>query len=76
MGTDIDGDGPLVAALAQPDERVATGCLGAEAAQGVARAGSLDLDDVGTELTEDRGTERTGEVRPQVEDPDAVEGLH
>ena len=73
---EVDGHGPLVAALAEPHQRVAAVGLGAEAAEVVAGARALDLDHVGAELTEHGGAERPGDVGAEVEDPDAVEGLH
>ena len=64
---EIDGHRALVAALAEPDKRVTTFGVGSEAAEVVARAGTLDLDDVGAELPQHGGTVGTGNVRAEVE---------
>ena len=73
---EVEGDRPLVAALAEPHQRVAAVGPGAEAAEVVPGARSLDLDDVGTELTEHRRAVRPGDVGAEVEHPDAVKCLH
>src|SRR2546425_163259 len=71
----VTRDGPLVARLDEPPVRAAGSTGGrAEAAEVVADAGLLDLDDVGAELAEERRADRRGEKRREVQHGDAVEG--
>ena len=68
----IDGDALLVAAEAVPPERDAV-LHAAPGAHGIARAGRLDLDDLGPEVAEDRAREGTGHELAQLEHADPVE---
>ena len=67
----IEGDRFLVARFGQPRERIAPLRRRAEAAEGIAAARLLHLDDLGAEFREHRGRDRRGDESRAVEDADA-----
>ena len=70
---EVQRDAPLVARVVEPPVGVARLAWSAEAAQVVADARALDLDDVGPELRETGAGERRGDEGGDIEHPDVVE---
>ena len=69
----VQSDGLLVARMDLPPQRNAV-VERAPVAQGVAGSGTLDLDDLGSEVGHQRGSGSAGDDDGQVQDAEAGEG--
>ena len=79
FGTQVEGDGLLVAGVHGPEEVVPVEFGLSPGAQRIGFAGQLDLDDLGAHVAEQSPGERPGDQRAELQNPDAVQrtsGVH
>jgi len=68
----VQRDAPLVAGVHSPEEMMTVLLCLPPRAQRIRPIGSLDLDHICAHVTEQATSERTGDQRPNLEDPDPV----